>query len=71
LSDSAEAIPNECLAIFRPLIPRRVRAVRQSEKNETANKKASGAHDRVAQFEPAPFNAFRKYSIVFFIPSSN
>ena len=70
LGNTAKIIPDDCLSVFGALISRRAGAVRQQDKKNTANKKAPDAHVG-RQFEPAPFNAFRKYSIVFLMPSSN
>ena len=70
LRNTAKIIPNDCFPVFGALISRRAGAVRQQQKQNTANTKAPDAHVG-RQFEPAPFNAFRKYSIVFLIPSSN
>jgi hypothetical protein len=44
LGDSAQIIPNQRFSVFRALIPRAIRPMRKQQKEDTANKKASGAH---------------------------
>jgi hypothetical protein len=44
LSDSAQTIPNQRFPVFGALIPRGARSVRESEKEDSANKNASSGH---------------------------
>ena len=72
LRNAAQTIPNDRFSVFGALISRRARAIGEQQDKNGADEKATGDHSgALVQFEPAPFNAFRKYSIVFLIPSSN
>jgi hypothetical protein len=46
LGDSTQIIPNERFSVLGALVSRAIRAIREQQKEGTANKKTSGAHGR-------------------------
>jgi hypothetical protein len=47
LGDSTQIIPNERFSVLGALVSRAIRAIREQQKEGTANKKTSGAHGRL------------------------
>jgi len=44
LGDSTQIIPNERFSVLGALVSRAIRAIREQQKEGTANNKTSGAH---------------------------